>query len=257
MHEPDRGLDAQGFIRNVCSPENIQAEFQPVIDAVVAELLKYLPEQIDGIYLYGSVPRGNATVGFSDLDVSVILTTPVSQHEMQIFSKLSASIPKAYPQVSKLDIDPGYLHRVLELQEKYHWQFWLKHCCCCIWGNDLSKGFMPHKPSPEIAYALNGDLAVFLDQMRVRFSQMSEKAVAKTIGKKLIRAAYYFVACKDGSWYTSLPECVEVAKKHYTSQHKDIDLAYQCAIGKITSKTDAIVLYQRLSQRIISLQGRV
>ncbi len=86
--------------------------------------------------------------------------------------------------------------------------------------------------------------------MSGRFAQMSDKAVAKVIGKKLIRAAYYFVAEKDGSWYINLPECVEVARKYYPNQHQDIDLAYQCAIGNIASKIDAIALYQRLSQHI-------
>lgn len=250
MHKRDNGLDAQGFIRNDCSPENIQIEFQPVVEVVVGELITQLPKQIDGIYLYGSVPRGTAMLGHSDLDVSVILTAPVSQNELGIFNKLSSSIPKAYPQISKLDIDPGERHRVLDPKEKYHWQFWLKHCCCCIWGNDLSKELVSHKPSFEIAEALNGDLAVFFEQMSGRFAQMSDKAVAKVIGKKLIRAAYYFVAEKDGSWYINLPECVEVARKYYPNQHQDIDLAYQCAIGNIASKIDAIALYQRLSQYI-------
>lgn len=106
MHKRDNGLDAQGFIRNDCSPENIQIEFQPVVEVVVGELITQLPKQIDGIYLYGSVPRGTAMLGHSDLDVSVILTAPVSQNELGIFNKLSSSIPKAYPQISKLDIDP-------------------------------------------------------------------------------------------------------------------------------------------------------
>ncbi|WP_425665763.1 nucleotidyltransferase domain-containing protein [Vibrio tubiashii] len=251
MDEQDRGLDNQGFIRNVYASKNIQLEFKVVVDAVVSELCYRLPEQVDGIYLYGSVPRGNAIVGSSDLDVSIILTTPISQKEEQVFNELSAAIPKEYPEVSKLDIDPGYLNGVLESKEKYHWQFWLKHCCCCIWGNDLSARFSSYKPSIEIAQALNGDLLTFLEQMSFGYAGMSDANVAKVLGKKLLRAAYYFVAAKDCSWYTDLFQCVEVAKRYYPVQSDDLELAYQYATGRLASKSEAIELYERLSQNIV------
>ncbi len=132
MQDQTRGLDREGFIQNLYSPKNIAPEFQDVVNAVIDSLLRGLPNQIDGIYLYGSVPRGTAIVGHSDLDVSIVLATPVGQREEEVFKRLSDTIPKAYPQVSKLDIDPGFLSEILQPNEEFHWQFWLKHCCCCI-----------------------------------------------------------------------------------------------------------------------------
>ena len=82
------------------------------------------------------------------------------------------------------------------------------------------------------------------------FSKMDDKAVAKIIGKKLVRAAYYFIAEKDGSWYIDLAQCAQAAKKHYPDQQDDIELAYLFARGKLTSKADAIKLCQRLSGKI-------
>lgn len=221
---------------------------------MVAELLSQLPDQIDGIYLYGSVARGNAVAGRSDLDISIVLKTPISHAQRAIFQRISEAIAKTYSQVSKLDIDPGYLNDILTLQEKYHWQFWLKHCCCCIWGNDLSVQFQPYKPSLEIALALNGDLPHFLQQMAPNFADMSEANIAKVLGKKLVRAAYYFVAENDGSWYTDLSQCIRVAKEYYPNQSDDLELAYQFALGNLTSKSDAFALYHRLSQAIMPCQ---
>ena len=245
-----RGLDKDGFIENLYSSKSIGPEFQGVVNAVIDSLLSDLPNQIDGIYLYGSVPRGTAVFGHSDLDVSIILNTPIGQREKRVFQHLSDCIPKAYPQVSKLDIDPGFLSEVLQPQEKFHWQFWLKHCCCCIWGNDLSIGFSRYKPSREIAQALNGDLSTFLEQMSPAFKTMTDADAAKVIGKKLVRAAYYFVAEKDGSWYTNLSQCSAVAKRYYPEQSDDIELAHQYALGQLTSKVVALDLYERLSKNL-------
>ncbi|MCG9545561.1 nucleotidyltransferase domain-containing protein [Vibrio sp. Isolate33] len=250
MEEQTKGLDKDGFIENLYSSKNIAPEFQGVVNAVIDSLLSGLPNQIDGIYLYGSVPRGTAVVGHSDLDVSIVLNTPIGQKENRLFQHLSDTIPKTYPQVSKLDIDPGSLSEVLQPQEKFHWQFWLKHCCCCVWGNDLSIDFPRHKPSREIALALNGDLSTFLEQMSLAFKTMTDADVAKVIGKKLVRAAYYFVAEKDGSWYTNLSQCTTVAKRYYPEQSDDIELAHQYALGQLTSKVKALELYERLSKNL-------
>ena len=250
MQNQTRGLDKDGFIENLYSSENIAPEFQDAVNAVIDSLLSDLPNQIDGIYLYGSVPRGTAVVGHSDLDVSIVLNTPIGQKEKRLFQHLSDTIPKAYPQVSKLDIDPGSLSEVLQPQEKFHWQYWLKHCCCCIWGNDLSIDFPRYKPSSEIAQALNGDLSTFLEQMSSAFKTMTDTDVVKVIGKKLVRAAYYFVAEKDGSWYTNLSQCTAVAKRYYPKQSDDIELAHQYALGKLISKVEALELYERLSKHL-------
>ncbi len=250
MHNEDTGLDDQGFIRNDYSVDKIQPEFKRVVDSVVQQLTQRLPEQIDGIYLYGSVPRGTAAVGRSDLDVSIILNAPITESSKRVFQEISNAIPDIHPEISKIDIDPGYLNTIQKPEELYHWQFWIKHCCCCVWGNDRAASFVKHQPKLEIARALNGDLPAFLDQMADNFSKMDDKAVAKIIGKKLVRAAYYFIAVKDGSWYIDLAQCGQAAKKHYPNQQHDIELAYLFARGKLTSKADAIELYQRLSDNI-------
>jgi len=250
MLNQSRGIDKDGFIEPPYSHKNIAPEFQDAVNAVIDSLLSGLPNQIDGIYLYGSVSRGTAVVGRSDLDVSIILNTPINPKEKRVFQLLSDTIPKAYPQVSKLDIDPGFLSEVLQPQEKFHWQFWLKHCCCCIWGNDLSIDFTRYKPSREIAQALNGDLSTFQEQMSPAFKTMTDTDVAKVIGKKLVRAAYYFVAEKDASWYTNLSQCTAVAKRYYPEQSDDIELAHQYALGQLTSKVKALELYERLSKNL-------
>ena len=250
MHNEDTGLDDQGFIRNDYSVDKIQPEFKRVVDSVVQQLTQRLPEQIDGIYLYGSVPRGTAAVGRSDLDVSIILNAPITESSKRVFQEISNAIPDIHPEISKIDIDPGYLNIIQNPQELYHWQFWLKHCCCCVWGNDRAVSFVKHKPNFEIAFALNGDLLAFLEQMADSFSKMDDKAVAKILGKKLVRAAYYFIAAKDESWYIDLSQCAQAVKKYYPDQQEDIGLAYLFACGTLTSKADAVELYQRLSRNV-------
>ncbi|WP_239670815.1 nucleotidyltransferase domain-containing protein [Vibrio variabilis] len=189
MIQLDNGLDEHGYIRNVYSPLNIQDEFKIVVDAAVNELTTKFPDQIDGIYLYGSIGRGNAVLCKSDLDLSVVLKHPQNNVQRQVFRGMADDFPRRYTQVSKIDLDIGHVDEVLQADEYYRWQFWLKHCCCCIWGNDLSKGFESQKPSYNIAMALNGDLFKFTEQMIPKLLSGKEQGIEKVIGKKLLRTA--------------------------------------------------------------------
>ncbi|MFC0171157.1 nucleotidyltransferase domain-containing protein [Vibrio comitans] len=248
MSAQGNGLDERGYIINSCSLDNIQPEFNTVVNAVIDELCLCFPDRIDGIYLYGSVPRGTAKVGKSDLDVSIVFKDAVTNADNEALCSISSSIAKSHHQVSKLDLDPGCMQNILLPQEKYHWQFWLRHCCCCVWGNDLSRHFPQQKPSLHIARALNGDVDVFLEQMTGKFARMSENEISRVLGKKLLRSAYYLIAEQDGSWHTEIAICAEVARKHYPQHKDDIQLAYQLAIGHLVSKEKAFVLYNRLRE---------
>ncbi len=250
MQGLSKGLDEQGFIKNVYSHEHIQPEFKSVVDYIVTELTRRLPNQIEAIFLYGSVPRGNAVFGKSDLDLSIVLKSAITEKCRQVFKSLSLRVAKSHPEISKLDIDPGYIDEIMQPKEMYHWQFWLRHCCCFIWGNNLSQYFPLQRPSIEIAKALNSDLPTFLDQMASKFEIMNADEICKVIGKKLLRTAYYLVAEKDGSWYTNLGQCYQVATQYYPDQHDDIKMAYEMASGSFVSKEQAIQLFERLGQRL-------
>jgi predicted nucleotidyltransferase len=248
MVQLDNGLDEHGYIRNVYSPSHIQAEFKAVVDAAVNELTTKFPNQIDGIYLYGSIGRGNAVLGKSDLDLSIVLKHPQSDTQRQTFKMMVRDFPRCNAQVSKIDLDIGHVNEVLQVDEYYRWQFWLKHCCCCVWGNDLSKQFESQKPSHNIAMALNGDLIEFIEKMIPKLSSGTEHGIEKVIGKKLLRTAYYFVAERDLSWYSNLEQCLEACIRHYPNHVEEFGRIYDVATGNPIPPNDALHLFEWLSE---------
>lgn len=248
MVQLDNGLDEQGHIRNIYSPSYIQTDFNSVVSAAIDELTATLPDQIDGIYLYGSIGRGSAVLGQSDLDLSIVLKHPQSQAQRQTFKEIARDFSRRHPQISKIDLDIGHVDEVLQAEEYYRWQFWLKHCCCCVWGNDLSTRFDWHKPSHNIALAINGDLIEFTEQMIPKLLMGSEYGIEKVIGKKLLRTAYYFVAERDPSWYTSLEQCFEACIRHYPNHIEELEKIYQVATGGLIAPKDALHLFEGFSQ---------
>ncbi|MDH6624299.1 hypothetical protein M2271_002101 [Streptomyces sp. LBL] len=70
---PSKGLDAQGCIAREGSLGRIPHAFRPVVAAARDRVLDLFGSRLHSAYLYGSIPRGTARVGRSDLDLLVAL----------------------------------------------------------------------------------------------------------------------------------------------------------------------------------------
>jgi predicted nucleotidyltransferase len=67
------GLD-HGFIAREGALERVPPAFEPVVGALKSAIAAaFGPGRLHGAYLYGSIPRGMAVPGVSDLDVLVVL----------------------------------------------------------------------------------------------------------------------------------------------------------------------------------------
>ncbi len=68
------GLDLDGFIEREGALERVPRTFQPVVDTAKSAIVSaFGPERLHSAYLYGSIPRGTAVPGVSDLDVLLVL----------------------------------------------------------------------------------------------------------------------------------------------------------------------------------------
>lgn len=69
-----KGLDQDGFIEREGSLLLVPRAFAPVMAAAKTVILSaFAPGRLHSAYLYGSVPRGTAVPGVSDLDLLLAL----------------------------------------------------------------------------------------------------------------------------------------------------------------------------------------
>lgn len=225
-HQFPQTLDTEGYILNPCHPDQIAPEFRPLVRALCEQLQARFAE-LHSVYLYGSVPRGDAKVARSDLDVCLVFDIPqaeLPQVCLQTLQSLAMSLIKKYPVVTKVDFDPGILGQVLMSREHYRWHFWLKHCCCCIWGEDLALQFVRHRPHPAIAAAFAEDLKSQWQTLSTDLTPENSGLKGRTLAKKLIRTAYGQIAVQDQSWYHQLDFCVQAVLCH-APQYRDLIIA--------------------------------
>lgn len=210
LHPP--GIDPDGYILTLPNIET-QPQFQNLLADVCMTLTRSNP-LLDGIYLYGSVARGDAVPAVSDLDLTLILQSPPAPQDLEILESKRRTLESRHPEVTKIDFDIGSRAEVLAADNRLSWGYWLKHHCRCLWGNDLSKRFDRFKPSRDIAIAVNGDFASVLK----RYADLIDQAATPTqslrlqreASRKLIRSTQVLRSEQDLLWPQTLEEHVEL-----------------------------------------------
>ena len=218
------GVDAQGCVLTLGNAA-FQPEFEPLLADVIASLSQ---SGLDGIYVYGSVARGEASPGESDLDLSLILLEPPDAQVLAHLETLRQALEQRHPAVTKIDFDIGHRAEVLAPENANKWGFWLKHHCRCVWGDDLSVQFERFRPSREIALALNADFEPVLSTYLARITRAATEAerlrLQREAARRVIRATHTLRADDASGWPHTLEEHVALFVQHYPSMR--IQIAY-------------------------------
>lgn len=196
----------------------VQPEFISLISMVTAHLTSEFGGLIHSLYLYGSVARGEAISGESDLDVSIVFNKAPGPDEEVRLEALRKSIESDHSVITKVDFDIGIVASVLDPSCSESWGYWLKHCCRCIWGDDLASAWPPFRPSRNIARAVNGDYSAFvhrrLHELVQAYNSTEAKKIKKEIAKRLIRATHNLRKQNASCWPVTLEElcseCIRV-----------------------------------------------
>jgi predicted nucleotidyltransferase len=104
MHS--EGLDAEGYIAREGSLSRVRPEFTAVVDrarTLIADTFDIT--RMHSAYLYGSIPRGTATPGTSDLDLLIALHGEPSDRDRLDADRLAADIDAAFDQINGAGIE--------------------------------------------------------------------------------------------------------------------------------------------------------
>jgi predicted nucleotidyltransferase len=215
-----------------CGP--LQPHFDALLQDVCASLATHAGHFLDGIYLYGSIARGEATPGVSDLDLTLVLRQTPTPQQGDALEALRQALQARHPEVLKIDFDIGYRAQVLAPEHLYSWGYWLKHQCRCLWGDDLARHFAPFAPSRAIALAVNGDFARVLDDYARRLDDEREPAaivrLQREASRKLIRSCNIVRQDGEPDWPASLDEHAALLLRHHPAMRAQ--MAYFLALAK-------------------------
>lgn len=204
-----------------------QDDYLPVLLDAVKQLKAGLGNNLHSLYVHGSVARREARRGQSDLNLTLVLERPLKASEQSVLSTLKWRIASHHPVIPAVTLKVGDLTEVLSLEAIFSWGFWLKHCCLCLYGDDLASRFGCFEASWDIAKAMDGDIQTELSDYRAKI--MATKVVknyldyCEAVGRKMLWSCFSLVMHREQRLVLSLQQCADVFLRYYPEKALDIE----------------------------------
>ncbi|WP_042412538.1 hypothetical protein [Streptacidiphilus anmyonensis] len=244
-----RGLDEDGTIAREGSPDRVAAEFAPVVAATRSLLLAAFGDpdtgssRLHSAYLYGSVPRGTAVPGRSDLDLLLALRDRPRADDRAAADALGRTLDADFPQIDGVGVLLFDTAALLSELERHDLGFFLACLCTPLLGEDLAGQLPRYRPTSLLARETNGDLARLLPVWRDRRAAATTDAellrLSRHAGRHLTRTGFTLVMPRWGGWTSDLAESADLFGRYYPARAAQMRTA---ALTGRTPTTDATTL---------------
>lgn len=227
---PHRGLDLQGRIVREGSLARVADVFQPVVAAARERIPELFGTRLHSAYLYGSIPRGTARVGRSDLDLLIVLREEPADEDRADGRALDEALDKEFPQIDGGGTLLTDRARVLSDLERHDLGWFVACLCTPLLGEDLGERLPRYRPDSLLARETNGDLALLLPRWRDRVSSAGEseealRPLVRFMSRRLVRTAFTLVMPRWNGWTSDLHEMAEAFGAYYPQRAEQLRAA--------------------------------
>jgi hypothetical protein len=214
------GLDGQGFIAREGSLARVPGVFRPAVAAARDGLLEVFGARLHSAYLYGSIPRGTARVGRSDLDLLVAFRDEPADTDRDAVRALGEAVDKEFPQIDGVGTLLYGSNRLLSDLERYDLGWFVACLCTPLLGEDLAEYLPRYRPDSLLARETNGDLALWLPRWRKRIADAEDteearRPLVRFMSRHLVRTGFTLVMPRWNGWTSDLGEMAEAFGAYY------------------------------------------
>lgn len=240
----DRGLDRDGTIACEGALDRVPAVFTPVIDAARARITEtFGSARLHSAYLYGSIPRGAAIPGVSDLDLLLALRHEPTGADRADADAIGAALDSAFSRVNGVGIELSSARTLLSDLERHDGGFFVACLCTPLLGDDLADQLPRYRPTSLLARETNGDLGLLLPRWRTQAARAGTerelRALGRGVGRRIVRTGFTLVMPRWGGWTSDLDKSTEPFGRYYPERVDQMRVA--ASTGR-TPSTDRGVL---------------
>ena len=212
-----RGLNDTGHIVREGSLDRIGAAFRAAATDARRQIGDLFRRRLHSAYLYGSVPRGTAVPGRSDLDVLITLRSDPLDAERSVVRDLAQWLADRHPEIDGAGLLLYGAPRILSPAERYDLGFFVACLCTPLLGDDLA-GLLPwYRPTRELARETNGDLGPYLARAAAQLAGpgADRPRLVRAAARKVARTGFTLVMPRWHGWTSDLDLAAEVFGRYY------------------------------------------
>ncbi|MGW0393391.1 nucleotidyltransferase domain-containing protein [Streptomyces sp. NPDC003042] len=231
------GLDSYGYFEREGSLGRVRAPFTDLVAAARARIAEAYGSRLHSAYLYGSVPRGTARPGRSDLDLLLALHREPTDEDRDTAEVLGRRLDEEFPQIDGVGILLYGKDTLLSERERHDLGWFLACLCTPLLGADLAEHLPRYRPDSLLARETNGDLAALLPRWRARFTASREPAeyrrMSRFFARHLVRTGFTLVMPRWGGWTSDLAQSAEIFARYYPDRAAHMRAAAAVALDPV------------------------
>lgn len=147
-----------GYIEREGSLGLVRPEFRAVVAALRDQVAHRFGGRLHSAYLYGSVPRGTARAGRSDLDVLLALHESPTEADRAEARTIESELDAGFEVIDGAGILLFGRDVLLSGLERYDLGWFVACLCTPLLGDDLAEHLPRYRPTSLLARETNGDL---------------------------------------------------------------------------------------------------
>ena len=230
--------DEQGFLVSESSKDKIKSPWEEAVNEVVDQYLDKFADRIHSVYIKGSVSRGTAIQGVSDID-SLALIKGNNPIDTSWFRKAEQELKERFSFSTGFDFIVVPSDEVISGKKKVT-AFLIKNLSACVYGQDLTLLLPKTKVGRDSAVSTWKFEFYIKDKIKLLNDEDDSKEIkrqCKWIMKRLLRTGFELVMVKNQSFTRDLYPCYEIFSKYYPEKEKEMKEVLELAINPTENKS--------------------
>lgn len=224
-------VDDRGFLINPTGIQKIQTPYKPLIYDVVSAYKTIYTQNLKNVYIRGSVAKGEAIEGVSDLDsfayVDLLNENAQTSKELQ---KIQKSIEERYTFISGVELHAKPISDALK-------DFVILNQAVCVYGEPLQAPKM--KVGKDMAIHCPGfykRVQWFEQRLKRNYSEQEVREDCVWLMKGIVRAGFELTMQKSKKYTRDLYPCYETFSHYYPQKQKEMRRVLELAINPTADK---------------------
>jgi hypothetical protein len=215
-------IDADGFIQNDAAPQKILPPYSRLVADVRDVYLEHLGRRAHSVYVRGTVARGLAVEGVSDLDSFALVRCAPESPDLSWTGALAERLLTQHPYVSGIELGCVDSDEIASTERFSELDLLMVTQTACIWGEDVIPYLPSYKPGILVANSdisqIKPDIEEAILGLDTDSGTQSARYWCRRIAKNIVRAGFSLTILQNRSYTRDLYPCYRAFAKRYPKQ---------------------------------------
>lgn len=227
--------DKDGYIISESSADKIVSPWKEAVEEIKNVYLAHLDDVVHSIYVRGTVSRGEAIEGISDVDTFAVITKKPEEVDRSWVKETRKVLEQKFSFSTGVEFGFVAYDELFDGDTLFNDRFTIKTQSACVHGDDLTQKIPPFLADAQTASHFHRNLKKVLENAKKGIENNLDKEDIKEwcrwVMKRIIRAGFILVMDKERAFTRDLYPSYELFAKHFPEQEPKMKTALDFAIN--------------------------